>query len=201
MAHTFSFSINTRSYIIYCSPASSSLAASASLLLLLIPLMTGASFEGAGGRLLPKEKEKKKKRKKKKKKKEKERKKERKKGTMNNLKLLHIKCCFSNFSIVRWDWKKNWPPPEKKLKWRPCLMIVPSRLRLPLLLNWVRAIELNHHTSHWILVAVRDFKFFARSGNFDVKYAPGCIISESNLQKKNLERGLPGPLHNFYPRS
>ena len=28
---------------------------------------------------------------------------------MNSVKLLHIKCCFSNFSIVRWHWKKNAP--------------------------------------------------------------------------------------------
>ena len=56
----------------------------------------------------PKEKEKKKKRKKKKKKRKK-----RKKGTMNSVKLLHIKCCFSNFSIVRWHWKKKLAPQEK----------------------------------------------------------------------------------------
>ena len=59
--------------------------------------LSGASFEGAGGRRPPppKEKEKKEKRKKKKEKREKRKeKKERKKGTMNNVKLLHIKCCF-----------------------------------------------------------------------------------------------------------
>ena len=29
---------------------------------------------------------------------------------------------FSNFSIVQWHWKikKNFGPPKKKLKWRPC---------------------------------------------------------------------------------
>ena len=72
----------------------------------------------------------------KKKKKKKERKKEktekrekrekRKKGTMNNVKLLHIKCCFfSNFSFVRWHWTIYTipPPPKKKLKWRPCLVL------------------------------------------------------------------------------
>ena len=72
----------------------------------------------------PKEKEKKKKERKKEKK-EKKRKKEekRKMGTINNVKILHIKCCFFfNFSIVRWHWKikKFFGPPKKKLKWRPC---------------------------------------------------------------------------------
>ena len=52
----------------------------------------------------PKEKGKKKEKKRKEKKIEKK-KKERKKGTMNNVKLLHIKCCFYNFSIIRWNWK------------------------------------------------------------------------------------------------
>ena len=52
---------------------------------------------------LPKEKEKKKKERKKEKRERKEKKREkRKKGTMNSVKLLHIKCCFSNFSIVQW---------------------------------------------------------------------------------------------------
>ena len=63
----------------------------------------GASFEGGwGGRRPPKEKEKKKKEKKEKKEKrekKKKKKKERKKGTMNKVKLLHIKCCF--FSIFQ----------------------------------------------------------------------------------------------------
>ena len=52
---------------------------------------TGASFEGGWGPLPPRKKKKKKEKKKKEKKKKK---KERKKGTMNNVKLLHIKCCF-----------------------------------------------------------------------------------------------------------
>ena len=79
---------------------------------------SGASFEGGwGGRRPPKEKEKKKKRKKEKKKgKKREKKKERKKGTMNNVKLLHIKCCF--FQIFNCpgalkNKKKFWPPQEK----------------------------------------------------------------------------------------
>ena len=48
--------------------------------------LTGVSFEGAGGAVSPKEKEKRKKEKREKKKKE------IKKGTMNNVKLLNIKC-------------------------------------------------------------------------------------------------------------
>ena len=65
----------------------------------------GASFEGGWGRGSPRKKKERKKRKEKKRDKWK-------KGTMNNVKLLHIRCCFSNFSIVRWHWKikKNWPP-------------------------------------------------------------------------------------------
>ena len=57
----------------------------------------------------------KKKKRKKKEKREKKKKKER-KGTMNNEKLL--KCCFfSNFSVVRWNWKiKKILAPKKKLK-------------------------------------------------------------------------------------
>ena len=51
------------------------------------PARVGASFEGLEA-VAPPLKEKKEKEK---------RKKERKKGTMNNVKLLHIKCCFSNF--------------------------------------------------------------------------------------------------------
>ena len=51
--------------------------------------LPGASFEGLGAVAPPhQEKEKKKE------KKEKREKKERKKGTMNNVKLLHMKCCF-----------------------------------------------------------------------------------------------------------
>ena len=76
---------------------------------------------GAGGAgRPPKEKEKKKKRKKKKKKeKKREKKRKRKKGTMNDVKLLHIKCCF--FPIFQWSGgiKKSkifFAPPKKKLK-------------------------------------------------------------------------------------
>ena len=74
-------------------------------------------MKGSGrglGAVAPKEKEKKEKRKKKKK--EREKREKRKKGTMNNVKLLHIKCCFSNFLIVRWHWKILKNPPKKKLK-------------------------------------------------------------------------------------
>ena len=61
-------------------------------------LKPGASFEGAGGPSpSPKEKEKKRKKRKKRKKKEKKGKKERKKRTMDDVKLLHIKCCFFQF--------------------------------------------------------------------------------------------------------
>ena len=44
----------------------------------------------------------------------------RKKGTMNNVKLLHTKCCFFQFfnSPVALKNKIN-SPPKKKLKWRP----------------------------------------------------------------------------------
>ena len=70
-----------------------------------------ASFEGAGGPSPPKEKEKRKKRKKEKKEKE-----ERKKGTMNNVKLLHIKCCFFNSPMALKNKNKKLPPTKKKLK-------------------------------------------------------------------------------------
>ena len=56
-----------------------------------IILVSGASFEGGWRAIAPQGKRKKKKEKKKKKKKKK---KERKKGTINNVKLLHINCCF-----------------------------------------------------------------------------------------------------------
>ena len=79
----------------------------------------GRHLRGLGGRrpppppLPPQGKRKKEKKKEKKKKRKKRKKKEkRKKGTINNVKLLHINCCFSNFSIVRWHLKikKIWPP-------------------------------------------------------------------------------------------
>ena len=74
-------------------------------------MQAGASFEGAG-RPPPRKKKKKKKRKKR------EKEKERKKGTMNNVKLLHIKCCFFQFfnsPAALKNLKKNLPP-KKKLK-------------------------------------------------------------------------------------
>ena len=60
----------------------------------------GVIWGGLGGAVAPQGKRKKKKKEEKKEKKEKkrkkeEKKKERKKGTINNVKLLHIKCCFS----------------------------------------------------------------------------------------------------------
>ena len=61
----------------------------------------GRHLRGAGRPSPPKEKEKRKKERKKKKR-GKKKKKEIKNGTMNNVKLLHIKCCLPNFSIVRW---------------------------------------------------------------------------------------------------
>ena len=48
-------------------------------------------------------KEKKERKKEKRERKEKKREKKEKKGTMNSVKLLHIKCCF--FQLVRWHWK------------------------------------------------------------------------------------------------
>ena len=59
-------------------------------------------IEGVGGRRPQGKKRKKKGKKKKRKKRKKEEKEREKKGTMNKVKLLHIKCCFSNFSIVWW---------------------------------------------------------------------------------------------------
>ena len=80
----------------------------------------GRHLRGLGA-VAPREKKKKEK-KKKEKRKRKERKKE---GTMNNVKLLHIKCFF--FQIFQKSsgiekYKKNLvPSPKKKLKWRPWL--------------------------------------------------------------------------------
>ena len=81
---------------------------------------TGASFEGGWGAVAPfpgkrKKKKRKKKRKKEKREKKKKKKKERKKGTMNNVKLLHIKCCFFQFfnSQVALKNLKKLPPPRK----------------------------------------------------------------------------------------
>ena len=77
----------------------------------------GRHLRGAGGATAPKEKEKrKKKRRKRKKEGKKRKKKERKKGTMNNVKLLHIKCCFfPNFQLSGGIKKliKKFGPPRK----------------------------------------------------------------------------------------
>ena len=72
---------------------------------------------GLGGPSPPQGKRKKEKKKEKKKKeKKREKKRKRKKGTMNDVKLLHIKCCF--FPIFQWSGgiKKSkifLPPPRK----------------------------------------------------------------------------------------
>ena len=72
-------------------------------------LITHNQRRHLGGRRPPRKNEKKKEKEKRKKEKK------RKKGTLNSVKLLHIKCCFSNFSIVRWHWniKKILAPQEK----------------------------------------------------------------------------------------
>ena len=85
----------------------------------------GRHLRGAGGAVAPPPppgKRKKEKKKEKKRKKSKKRKKER-RELWRYVKLLHIKCCFFQFSIVRWHWtilKKFAPPPKKKLKLRYC---------------------------------------------------------------------------------
>ena len=91
-------------------------------------LIDGCSQQGhhlrelGGGLSPPKEKEKKKKERNKEKKEKRGKKEEkRKKGTINNVKLLHIKCCFFQFfnsPVALKSLKKFWPP-KKKLKWRP----------------------------------------------------------------------------------
>ena len=63
----------------------------------LAAIVTGASFEGAGGRPPRKKKKRKKKGKKEQKRKKRKKEEKRKKGTINNVKLLHIKCCFFQF--------------------------------------------------------------------------------------------------------
>ena len=75
---------------------------------------SGASFEGGwGGHRPPRKKKKRKKERKKRKKRKKEEK--RKKGTINKVKLLHIKCCFYQFfnSPVALKNQKNFGPPRK----------------------------------------------------------------------------------------
>ena len=84
------------------------------------------SFGGLGGSRPPKEKEKKKERKKKETRERKEKK--RKKGTMNSVKLLHIKCCFFQFfnSPVALKNKKNFGPPRKS--WNDAPALSPQRM-------------------------------------------------------------------------
>ena len=60
--------------------------------------------------------------KRKKKKEKREKKRKRKRGTMINVKLLHIKCCFFQFfnsPVALKNKKKILCPPRKKLKWCP----------------------------------------------------------------------------------
>ena len=65
--------------------------------------------------------------------------------------------------------------------------------------TWVDLVKLSSIIKLDYLVAAKArFKTIARAGNFDVKYSPGCIISELSLQKF-LGRGLPGPSPNPSP--
>ena len=93
-------------------------------------LLQRRHLRGAGGAVAPPRKRKKER---KKEKKEKEKKVEkRKKGTMNNVKLLHIKGCFFQFfnsQVALKNLKKIWPP-KKKLKWRPWFIANISNLLL-----------------------------------------------------------------------
>ena len=78
---------------------------------------------GLGGAVAPPRKKKKER---KKEKREKERKREkRKKGTMNNVKLLHMKCCFFQFfnSPVALKNTKIFLPPQEKVEMTPLLRI------------------------------------------------------------------------------
>jgi len=73
-----------------------------------------ASFWGGAGGRRPQGKRKKERKKEKREKKRIKRK--RKKGTMNDVKLLHIKCCFFQFfnsPVALKNKKKFWPPPRK----------------------------------------------------------------------------------------
>ena len=80
------------------------------------PGKSEASFGGLGGHRPPRKK--KKERKKEKRERKREKREKRKKGTMNRVKLLHIKCCFFQFfnSPVALKNKKKFGPPKKKLK-------------------------------------------------------------------------------------
>ena len=83
--------------------------------------VSGASFGGGAGGPSPpppppRKKKKEKKKEKKEKREKKRKKKERKKETMNNVKLLHIKCWFFQFfnsPVALKNFKKIWPPPRK----------------------------------------------------------------------------------------
>ena len=83
---------------------------------------------GLGGRRPLRKKKKRKKRKKERKKEKRERKEKkrekRKKGTMNSVKLLHIKCCFFQFfnSPVALKNKKKFRPPQEKVEMTPLSM-------------------------------------------------------------------------------
>ena len=52
------------------------------------------------------------------------------KGTMNNVKLLHIKCCFFQFfnSPVAMKNKRNFASPQEKIEMTPLLLILGSGL-------------------------------------------------------------------------
>ena len=89
---------------------------------------TEASFGGGWGAVAPpspKEEEKKKKRKKKEKKEKKGKKERKKEGNyMNNVKLLHIKCCFFQFfnSPVTLKNLKKFGPPQEKVEMTPLIL-------------------------------------------------------------------------------
>ena len=76
---------------------------------------------GGWGAVAPPPRKKKKRKKERKKEKREKRKKERKKGTMNNVKLLHIKCCFFQFfnSPVALKNIKKLAPPQEKVEMTP----------------------------------------------------------------------------------
>ena len=127
----------------------------------------GRHLRGAGGPSPPppppprkKKKKKKRKRKRKKRKKEKK-KKEGKKGTMNNAKLLHIKCCFFQFfnSLVAMKNKNKFGPPKKKLKWRPWVKVCWTCSKLHL-----------RQLTHLGLLVLNDSSFKILKGLYDMFY-------------------------------
>ena len=101
-----------------------------------------ASFGGLGGPSPPRKKKKRKKERKERKKEKRERKEKkrekRKKGTMNSVKLLHIKCCFFQFfnSPLALKNKKKFASTKKKLKWRPWIKLKWNELNW-IELNWI----------------------------------------------------------------